>query len=277
VLRVTVRGAGAPTVVLHPGETLVFGRAPQVTSAAADPAKQHRTTLTLPHCAPHVSRVVGELAVGAEIVRLRWRASTTAHLASLFDAPGGARRVTLAEGMSALLDEGENHVTILRGRWVDDGYRDLLVVVDVAVLPAGTAAPAIPAARDADHDVDRTGPAPGLTPYGREWFVALALAEPWLSGADDYPRPPTNREIYERVLAWHGYAWNLDKAQRVDDAIKAVASVAFGPREDPFTTAAAAGRAQNIRYAVGRRAAEVGLVTADDLERAYRAARGRPE
>lgn len=41
----------------------------------------------------------------------------------------------------------------------------------------------------------------------REWFVSLALAEPWLSGADDYPRPPSNREIFGRVRHWRGYAW----------------------------------------------------------------------
>ncbi len=60
-----------------------------------------------------------------------------------------------------------------------------------------------------DRDAAPTKDAPGLAPHGREWFVALA--EPWLAGADDYPRPPTNREIYERVLAWHGYAWNLER------------------------------------------------------------------
>jgi hypothetical protein len=89
--------------------------------------------------------------------------------------------------------------------------------------------------------------------------ISLALAEPWLTGADDYPRPPSNREIYERVLAWHGYAWNLSRPQRVDDALRAVARVAFGPHDDPFAVPTG-GRVQNVRYAVGRRAAEVRLV-----------------
>jgi len=95
------------------------------------------------------------------------------------------------------------------------------------------------------------------------------LAEPWLTGADDYPRPPTNREIYERVLSWHGYAWNLERPQRVDDAIRKVASVAFGRYDDPFR--ATTGPLRNVRFAVGRRAAEVRLVTVEDLEAANHA------
>jgi hypothetical protein len=265
-LRVMVRALGTPTAVLCAGDTLVFGRAPRALPDTG-PGQPRYSALTLPHCAPHVSRVVGELTVAAETVRLHWRAGTAAQLASLFTAPGGARRVTFSAGMSVTLDEGENHLTILRGRVVDGAYRDLLLVIDVAVpqTPATRTGPPV-----SDREAVDTGPAPGLAPGTRDWFVALALAEPWLSGSDDYPRPPSNREIYERVLAWHGSAWNLDRPQRVDDVIKLIASVAFGPRDDPF--AAPEGRAQNIRYAVGRRAAEVGLVTARDLERVHRAA-----
>jgi len=276
VLRVTLRGTGVPPAVLGSGETLLFGRAPHVALPEDDPDKQLRcTALTVPHCALHVSRLVGELTVSEEMVRLRWRCGTAAQLSSLFEAPGGARRVTLSEGMAALLDEGENHITILRGRLAANDYRDLLLVVEVAtVAPPSPSAPPTPERVGVDRDAVDTAPAPGLTPYGREWFVALALAEPWLCGADDYPRPPSNREIYERVAAWHGYAWNLDRPQRVDDAIKSIAGIAFGPRDDPFS-AASTGRAQNVRYAVGRRAAEVRLVTADDLEAVQRKARER--
>jgi hypothetical protein len=245
---------------------------------AADPgAALRRTALALPNCAPHVSRLVGELVIGAETVRLRWHGGSEAQLSSLFDAPGGARRVTLVAGMSALLDEGENQLLLLRGREMLDGtFRDLLVVVDVS--PVAEAFAADPAPGSSPDSVDRdsapTAPAPRLEVYGREWFVALALCEPWLVGTDDYPRPPSNREIYERVLAWHGYAWNLDRPQRVDDAIRAIARLAFGPGDDPFA-GPTNGRAQNVRFAVGRRAAEVRLVTPADLEQVLRAARER--
>src|SRR5690606_37530161 len=119
-------------------------------------------------------------------------------------------------------------------------------------------------APDQDPDGDPTTDAPHLERWSREWYVALALAEPWLTGSDDYPRPPSNREIYERVLAWRGHAWNLERAQRVDDAIRSIARLAFGPTDDPFTVTE--GRVQNVRFAVGRRAAEAALVTTADLE-----------
>src|SRR5690606_1544202 len=119
-------------------------------------------------------------------------------------------------------------------------------------------------APDQDPDGDPTTDAPHLERWSREWYVALALAEPWLSGADDYPRPPSNREIYERVLAWRGHAWNLERAQRVDDAIRAIARLAFGPADDPFTVTQ--GRIQNVRFAVGRRAAETSFVPTAGLE-----------
>lgn len=275
MLRVTLRGPGLSPAVLGSGETLRFGRAPDPAEGELDPEAQLRTTtVTLVDCSPHVSRLLGELVVGDEIVRLRWYGSGEAQLSSLFDAPGGARRGTLAPGMAAMLDEGENQVLVLRGRETDTGsYRDLLLSVDVEVTDAEPLRDR-PAAPADDADATATAPAPALGVESREWFVALALAEPWLTGADDYPRPPSNREIYERVLHWHGYAWNLHRPQRVDEAIRSVSRLAFGPDDDPFA-APTGGRAQNVRFSVGRRAAEVRLVTADDLARADRAAADR--
>jgi len=260
---VTLRGPGIPTVVLGSGDTLLMGRSPD-DALPADDTQLDVTALTLPHVAPHVSRVGAEVRVGDEVVRLRWRGASPAQISSLFDAPGGARRVSLSEGMSALLDEGENQLLIYRGRQTGpDRYADLVVTLDVE--EAGVAAPATPwASVPIASDGEATAAAPHLERWSREWYVALALTEPWLSGADDYARPPSNREIYERILAWRGHAWNLERAQRVDDAIRSVARIAFGPADDPF--AASAGRVQNVRFAVGRRIAEVGLVTPVDLQ-----------
>jgi hypothetical protein len=265
VLRVTLRGRGVPNVVLGSGESLMFGRAPDVALPEADVDAQLRTTaLALPRAAAHVSRVVGELAVGEEVARLRWHGSTGAQLSSLFDAPGGARRVALSTGMAALLDEGENHLLLLRGREDVKGFTDLVLVLDVTEVREGSEPEAVPFVPEHDPDGAPTADAPHLERWSREWYVALALAEPWLTGSDDYPRPPSNREIYERVLAWRGHAWNLERAQRVDDAIRSIARLAFGPADDPFTVTQ--GRVQNVRFAVGRRAAETALVTTDDLE-----------
>jgi hypothetical protein len=261
VLRVTVRGSGVPTVVLGSGETLLIGREPQSVLPELEPEEQLRyTPLALPQCAAHVSRLLGELEVGEEVVRLRWHGGTEAQLSSLLDAPGGARRVVLTEGMTAQFDDGENQLAVLRGRHDQpDVPTDHLLVVEAAMIDAPSARPLLQPARGAT-----TRDAPGLVPGGREWFVALALAEPWLTGADDYPRPPTNREIYERVLGWHGYAWNLERSQRVDEAMRRVSRVAFGRRDDPFRVVEGK-RVSNVRFAVGRRAAEVRLVTAQDL------------
>jgi len=272
MLRVTLRGAGLPTVVLGSGETLLFGRAPHHLLPDDADAALHLTALALPRCAPHVSRLLGELVVGEETVRLRWHGAGETQVSSLFDAPGGARRVTVTEGMSLLLDEGENALTVMRGRQSGPAtYDDLTIVVDVT--PAEAVIAPRPRPTEADDDGTVTAPAPQLVPETREWYVALALAEPWLTGTDDYPRPPSNREIFERVLGWHGYAWNLERAQRVDDSIRSISRLAFGPRDDPFQ--AGSGRAQNVRFAIGRRAAEVRLVTADDLDRVERAAHRR--
>lgn len=265
MLRVTLRGSGVPTVVLGTGDTLLTGRAPDAALPPGD-AQVNVTALALPNVAGHVSRVVGEVQVGEEVVRLRWRGSTSAQLSSLFDAPGGARRVSLSEGMAALLDEGENQLLIFRGSRQRSGRRDefadLVVTLDVEEVDAAPVASWAP--EPAAADAEATAAAPQLERLSREWYVALALAEPWLSGSDDYPRPPSNREIYERVLAWRGHAWNLERAQRVDDAIRSVARLAFGPVDDPFT--ASAGRVQNVRFAVGRRIAELGFVTMADLQ-----------
>lgn len=273
MLRVTLRGAGLPTVTLGSGETLFFGRSPDRAVPEESPENALRiTAIALPRCAPHVSRVLGELIVGEEIARLRWHGSGETQVSSLFDAPGGARRVTVTEGMSLLLDEGENQLVVMRGRLAGDTYDDLSVSIEVTPSGSGpVVAMARPDADDADDGA--TAPAPMLPRHSREWYVALALAEPWLSGTDDYPRPPSNREIYERILHWHGYAWNLERAQRVDDAIRSISALAFGPKDDPFR--AGSGRAQNVRFAIGRRTAEIRLVTTEDLDEAERAAARR--
>ena len=276
MLRVTLRGTDLPTATVGTGERLLFGRAPEQVLRAEDPERAlDVTVLELPRCAPHVSRLLGALEDGEEIARLRWHGAGETQVASLFDAPGGARRVTLAEGMSLLLDEGENHLVVLRGREVGpDTWEDLTLVVEVSSPADPPALTRTPAPDGLTRDEAATAPSPGLVARTREWYVALALAEPWLVGTDDYPRPPTNREIYERVLRWHGYAWNLERSQRVDDAIKAISALAFSSRDDPFR--APTGRASNVRFAVGRRTAEVRLVTADDLAEVERTARVRP-
>jgi hypothetical protein len=271
VLRVTVRGSDVPAVVIGSGETLLFGRAPRVPDDRPE-AQLRVTAYPLRDSAEHVSRLLGELIVGEETARLRWHGGTEAQLSTMLDAPAGARRVILTMGMSAQLDEGESQLLVLRGKQTGAGLGDRLLVVDVMRTDTMATGP-IPLPGMMDLDAAPTTGAPGLVMGGREWFVALALAEPWLAGADDYPRPPTNREIYERVLEWHGYAWNLERPQRVDDAIRKVAAVGFGRHDDPFRTAT--GPARNVRFAVGRRAAEVRLVTVEDLDAANRAASTR--
>jgi hypothetical protein len=182
--------------------------------------------------------------------------------------------VVLTEGMVALLDGGENHLRVLRGRTEPDGYADLLLIIDVA--GGGRGGPGLGCPAGPELVAAPTVPMPALSPAGREWYVALALAEPWLAGDDDYPVPPSNREIYQRVLGWRGHAWNLAATQRVDDAIRAIATVAFGRPGEPLRGGRQQGRMQNLRYAVGRRIAEVRLVTAADLAAVERAAAGTP-
>jgi hypothetical protein len=262
---VVVRGTGMASVMLRPGETLLLGRAPHY---ALSPG---RVALALPDCAPHVSRLVGELVVGAETVTLNWLGSGEAQLSGLFDAPGGARRVVMTRSMSALLDDGENQLVLLLGRQsADGGFADL--VISIEVTPTRPGQPGAPGVPDGPGE---TAAGPSLVRGSRDWFVALALTEPWLVGKDDYPRPPSNREIFERVRDWHGYAWNLHRPQRVDEAIRTISAIAFGVRDDPFL-APHPGRLQNVRFAVARRAAELRLVTASDLTEVERAARARP-
>jgi hypothetical protein len=141
-----------------------------------------------------------------------------------------------------VLDDGENQLVLLLGRQDPDGALvDRLLTIEVTPTRTGAAAGSEPAGGP-----DATAPGPSLARGSRDWFVALALTEPWLAGRDDYPRPPSNREIYDRVLYWRGYAWNLERPQRVDEAIRTISALAFGVRDDPFL-APHPGRLQNAR------------------------------
>lgn len=264
--QVMVRGNDLHPVMLSAGERLVFGRDPH---SAAGPG-QGRVELRLPGCAPHVSGTLAELVVGAEAAWLRWLGAGEGRLSSLLDAPGGARRVTLVQGMTALLDGGKNELVVLAGKQVGaDLFTDLLMTFTVhAAVPSDYSG--TPVHRDTELKPHvRKGQ---LTRHSKEWYVALALAEPWLAGDDDSPFPPTNRRIYERISYWRGgHAWNLERPQRVDDAIRAVSQIAFGELADPYSEARI-GRIQNPRFAVGKRVAEYRLVTADDLDEVERAA-----
>ncbi|MBE1469579.1 hypothetical protein [Kibdelosporangium phytohabitans] len=258
MLQTTVRGNELHPVRVDSGERLVFGRDPH-----GDPPRPGRVALRLPGCAPHVSGVLAELVVGREAAMLRWLGAGEGRLSSLLDAPGGARRVTLVRGMSAMLDLGKNELVVLAGRQVGhDLYTDLPLTFAVTAREA-SAAESITPGRDTEHKPHiRKGQ---LARYSKEWYVALALAEPWLAGNDDSPFPPTNRLIYERIRDWRaGNAWNLDRPQRVDDAIRAISRVVFGELADPYSEARD-GRIQNPRFAIGKRIAEYRLVTADDL------------
>ena len=270
MLQVMVRGSDLHPVCVESGERLVFGREPH-----SGPSRQGRIAVRLPGCAPHVSGVVAELVVGREAAMLRWVGGNEGRLSSLIEAPGGARRVTLVRGMSAMLDLGKNELVLLAGKQVgDDLFTDLLLnfAVSVRSVPAPeTSLPAGPRDTELKPHV-RKGQ---LTRHSKEWYVALALAEPWLVGDDDSPFPPTNRRIYERVRDWRaGEAWNLERPQRVDDAIRAISQIAFGELADPYSEART-GRIQNPRFAVGKRIAEYRLVTPDDLAEVRHTARGR--
>jgi hypothetical protein len=263
VLQVVMRGPSLSPVAFCTGERLIFGRDPH---EAADAGTPGLTALRLPSCAPHISAVVAELGVGVEAVWIRWLGAGEGRLSSLFEAPGGARRVTLARGLTAMLDGGKNELLLLSGRQVSGLFADLELTFLVSGMVAG-----------AGHDPLAGRVASGLTepkPHlkqrrltvrSKEWYVALALAEPWLAGQDDAPFPPTNRRIYERILHWRGDAWNLERSQRVDDAIRSISRIAFGELEDPYAEART-GRIQNPRYAVGKRVADYQLVTPEDLD-----------
>jgi hypothetical protein len=222
-----------------------------------------------------VSGVVAELAVGREAAMLRWLGANEGRLSSLIEAPGGARRVTLVRGMSAMLDLGKNELVVLAGRQVgDELFADLLLNFAVTVRSTGAPHTGVPAG-PRDTEVKPHLRKGQLTRHSKEWYVALALAEPWLVGDDDSPFPPTNRRIYERVRDWRaGDAWNLERPQRVDDAIRVVSQIAFGELADPYSEVRT-GRIQNPRFAVGKRVAEYRLVTADDLAEVCATARER--
>jgi hypothetical protein len=256
--QVMVRGNDLHPVLLGAGERLLFGRDPHTGTGPAP----GRLELRLPGCAPHVSGTLAELVVGAEAAWLRWLGGNEGRLSSLLEAPGGARRVTLISEMTAVLDAGKNELVVLAGKQVGaELFTDLLMTFTVQPIPL--AEPGAVARRDTFVKPHvRRGQ---LTRHSKEWFVALALAEPWLAGDDDSPFPPTNRRIYERIRDWRGGdAWNLERPQRVDDAIRVVSQIAFGELADPYGEART-GRIQNPRFAVGKRVAEYRLVTADDL------------
>lgn len=260
MLQVMVRGNDLHPVRLESGERLAFGRDPH--SGRPMPG---RVELRLPSCARHVSGLLAELIVGQEAVALHWLGANEGRLSSLLDAPGGARRVTLVRSMSAQLDHGKNELVVLAGRQVgDELFTDLLMTFTVSARSGGPQSSLAPEHRDTDLKPHvRKGL---LTRYSKEWFVALALAEPWLTGDDDSPFPPTNRRIFERIRDWRaGHAWNLERPQRVDDAIRAISQIAFGELADPYSEARV-GRIQNPRFAVGKRIAEYRLVTAEDLD-----------
>src|SRR5690625_6491286 len=131
--------------------------------------------------------------------------------------------------MSAFLVEGENQILILRGRHAGENtYKDLVITLEVEAVDPSVPEP-VPAADSlsADPDGDVTTKAPQLGKWSREWYVALALGERWLTGADDYPRPASNRGRYEWILDLRGYASHLERSQRVDGDIRAVARLAF--------------------------------------------------
>ncbi|MFI7678251.1 hypothetical protein [Actinophytocola sp. NPDC049390] len=270
VVRVVVRGKDVHPVSIETGERVVFGREPHAATGRPGTTRG-LVAIRLPSCAPHVSAVLAEVVVGAEMAQLRWHGTNEGRLSSLLHAPGGARRVTLVRDMNAMLDEGKNELLVLSGRRVSGLFADLELTFVVSGIEPVAALPTAPQGL--------TEPKPHvkqnkLVARGKEWFVALALAEPWLAGQDDFPFPPTNRRIYERILHWRGDAWNLAKSQRVDDAIRVVSRIAFGELEDPYTEARA-GRIQNPRYAVGKRVAEYRIVTATDLDQVEHEARAR--
>lgn len=272
MLRVTARSPELHPIALTTGERLVFGRAPHSGGGARRPG---RYAVAIPGCAPHVSRVLADLTVEDHSARITWRGTNEAMLSSLFDAPGGARRVTLVRGMSTMLDDGKNELVVFTGRQVGGQTTDLTLtfVVSGAPLP-GEPTEMREATGPSASGVAVTEEAPqALSRYSKVWYVALALTEPLLVGADDEQRVPTYQEIHQRVCHWRGgEAWNLADPRRVDEAIKKISKIAFGESLDPYT-AARDGKLFNARFAVARRTAQRRLVTAEDLDEVERAAR----
>ncbi|EHR52066.1 hypothetical protein SacmaDRAFT_3863 [Saccharomonospora marina XMU15] len=271
MLTVTMRSPELHPVALTSGERLLFGRAPH--STARQPG---RYAVALPGCAPHVSRVLADVVVSDGAARLTWRGANEAMLSSLFEAPGGARRVTLVRGMSTVLDDGKNELVVFGARALGQRTADLALTFLVAATRGRGEPTELEAARAAGAGTPVTEEAPqALTRYSKVWFVALALAEPLLAGEDDEARVPTHQEIHRRVSHWRdGQAWNLADPRRVDEAVKKISRIAFGEEADPYT-AAREGKLFNARFAVARRAAQRRLVTAEDLDEVERAARER--
>ncbi|MEU3181621.1 hypothetical protein [Streptomyces albidoflavus] len=270
MLQVMVRSAGLHPLALTTGEQLVFGRAPH-----GDARRPGRYTVAIPGCAPHVSRVLADLVIENTGARITWRGVNEAMLSSLFDAPGGARRVTLVRGMTTALDDGKNELVVFTGRRSSGQTTDLTLTFVVSGGARSGELTELPP-RGAPHAPAVTEEAPQtLDRYSKVWYVALALAEPLLSGADDEQRVPTYQEIYRRVSHWRGgQAWNLADARRVDDAIKKISKIAFGETHDPYA-ALRDGKLFNARFAVARRTAQRRLVTAEDLDEVERATRKR--
>lgn len=271
MLTVTMRSSELHPVALAPGERLVFGRAPH--GAVRQPG---RYAVAVPGCAAHVSRVLADLVVSEGAARLTWRGANEAMLSSLFEAPGGARRVTLVRGMSTGLDDGKNELVVFGGRAAGEHTADLVLTFVVDHSSVQGEPTELGASSGAGADVPATAEAPQtLSRYSKVWFVALALAEPLLAGADDEARVPTHQEIYRRVSHWRGgEAWNLADPRRVDEAVKKISRIAFGEQADPYT-AVRDGKLFNARFAVARRTAQRRLVTAEDLDEVERAARRR--
>ncbi|UYM24258.1 hypothetical protein NQP46_14900 [Streptomyces albus] len=81
---------------------------------------------------PHVSRVLADLVVEDTGARITWRGVNEAMLSSLFDAPGGARRVTLVRGMTTALDDGKNELVVFTGRRSSGQTTDLTLTFVVS-------------------------------------------------------------------------------------------------------------------------------------------------
>ena len=281
MLRVTLRGAGVPAAVLGTGDRLLFGRAPGERLDGLDPDSQLRlTTLALPRTAPHVSRLVGELdghrrGGPAALARPDRGPAVEPVRGPRWGPPGHP-----GPGMTALPRRGREPAGAAArpARPGPDIFTDIQLAIQVDVLPSDEPTPAPGPARGGRprRDGDPGPSADAGAAQTREWYVAtgagrtVARRSRRLSATTVQPG-----DLRAGARSWHGYAWNLNRPARVDDALRAVARLAFGPQDDPFS-APAAGRAQNLRFAIGRRAAEVRLVTVDQLEQVEAEAAARP-